>query len=146
MQQRQCELTPESLFCKALQAGDGNVSLYKIMAGECGEASVPPQIVSYAEEFAGLLEGTCSNQGYTHEDGTKYIQVPVIGDIKISLYSKASLSAGATGVTLYKIEYGECGEATIDQEYEKYAEEFAGLTEGNCSAQGYTVVDGTKDM
>ena len=114
------------------------------MAGECGEASVPPQIASYAEEFAGLVEGNCANEGYTHEDGKKDIQVPVLGDIEVALYSKTSYSA--TGVTLFKIEYGECGEATIAQAYEKYAEEFAGLSEGNCKAQGYTVVDGTKDM
>ena len=72
-QQAQCRINPDSLFCKALEDQSGNVTLYKIMAGECGEASVPPQMAAIAEEFAGLVEGNCSNEGYTHVDGSKDI-------------------------------------------------------------------------
>ena len=126
-----CHNTPDSLYCKALKDQSGNVSLYKIVSGECGQADVPPNYAPYAIEFAGLTKGTCSNEGYTHDDGSKTMDVPVIGEVTIALYSKAS-SLGETDVTLYKIAEGECGEATIDATYEKYAEEFAGLSEGNC--------------
>ena len=81
-----------------------------------------------------MTEGTCTAQGYSELVGHKNLNVPVLGDIDISLYSKSSPSLLATGVTLYKIAEGECGEATIPSAYEKYAEEFAGLTEGSCKA------------
>ena len=92
-----------------------------------------------------MSEGTCAHAGYTYLDGHKNINVPVLGDIDIALYSKSGgLLAG--DVTLYKIVEGECGEATVNSAYEKYAEEFAGLSEGSCKTEGYTVLDGTKDM
>ena len=113
------------------------------MAGECGQASVPPSIAPYAEEFAGLTKGTCSSQGYTQADGSKTIQVPVIGDISIALYSKALLNEN---VPLYSITAGECGEVSIPSAYEKFVEKWGALTEGTCASQDYTVVEeGTKD-
>merc|ERR1712166_782308 len=48
--------------------------------------------------------------------------------------------------SLYKISGGECGQATLDSEYASYAEKFAGLTEGTCAAQGYTVGDGAQTL
>jgi len=48
--------------------------------------------------------------------------------------------------TLYKISGGECGQATLDSKYASYAEKFAGLTEGTCAAQGYTVGDGAQTL
>merc|ERR1711871_1213892 len=48
--------------------------------------------------------------------------------------------------TLYKIADGECGQSTLDCKYSKAAVAFAGLKAGNCSAQGYTVSDGTQTL
>merc|ERR1712166_676234 len=48
--------------------------------------------------------------------------------------------------SLYKISGGDCGQATLDSEYASYAEKFAGLTEGTCAAQGYTVGDGAQTL
>jgi hypothetical protein len=115
------------------------------MEGECGQATIPVEYESYAEEFAGLSKGECSDHGYTQADGSKNIQVPVIGDITIALFSKSSeLKAGS--VDLYKIMAGECGQASVPTGYAQYAEEFAGLEKGDCSDNGYTLADGSKTI
>jgi lipocalin len=51
--------------------------------------------------------------------------------------------ASSADVTLYKISSTGCGEATLDAKYESAAISFAGLKEGTCASQGYTVDDGT---
>ena len=66
------------------------MTLYKITHGECGEATINSAYEKEAEEFAGLSEGSCKDQGFTVLDGTKEMQVPFIGDVKVSLYSQAS--------------------------------------------------------
>jgi len=48
--------------------------------------------------------------------------------------------------TLYKISGSECGQATLDAKYASYAKKFAGLSEGTCASQGYTVADGTTPL
>jgi hypothetical protein len=52
----------------------------------------------------------------------------------------------ASDVTLYKISGSECGQATLDSKYASYAIKFAGLKEGTCADQGYTVADGTQSL
>merc|ERR1719502_213688 len=49
-------------------------------------------------------------------------------------------------VTLYKTSGSECGQATLDAKYATYAEKFAGLKEGTCTSQGFTVSDGSQTM
>ena len=59
------------------------------MGLECGETLVATQYAHYAIEFAKLSIGACSDVGYEHKDGHKSLNVPVLGDIDITLYSKA---------------------------------------------------------
>ena len=136
-----CNMHP-SLFCEGL--ADTPVDLYKISNGECGQAEIAAKYEKPAETFAGLKEETCASVGYTHADGTKDLNVPVIGDIKISLFTKPSVQD--TNVDLYKIANGECGQATLPSKYEKPAEDYAGLSEGTCASVGYTHADGTTDI
>jgi hypothetical protein len=58
----------------------------------------------------------------------------------------ASAMKPGDDVTLYKITDGECGQATLDAKYAKYAEKFATLAEGTCAAQGYSEAAGSKTM
>jgi len=138
-------------FCEAQAAvtelADAQTTLYKISGGECGQATLDSKYASYAEKFAGLSEGTCAAQGYTVADGTQTLKVPVLGEITIAKFKKATVTELADAqTTLYKISGGECGQATLDSKYASYAEKFAGLTEGTCAAQGYTVADGTQTL
>jgi len=80
------------------------------------------------------------------DEGTTVEQVPVIGSVTVHKYSKAAeIETVAVGsdVTLYKISGDECGESTLDAKYESAAISFAGLKEGTCASQGYTVDEGT---
>ena len=56
-----------------------------------------------------MTEGKCTDHGYTVLDGHKNLNVPVLGDIDISLYSKSSTSLTSGDVNIYKITLGECG-------------------------------------
>jgi len=74
------------------------VTLYKISDGSCGQATLEKTYEKYAEAFAGLTEGTCPDNGYTEEDGTQSLSVPVLGSITVSLYKKAAiLEVAASG-------------------------------------------------
>lgn len=155
---------------EAVVAPATDVTLYKIVGDECGQATLDEKYAKYAKTFAGLTEGTCASHSYADADGSETLSVPVLGKITISKFKKSTYSVAtetlhipvlgdltiravqtAVGspdndVTLYKISGGECGQATLDEKYAKYAKAFAGLADGNCASQGYTVVDGTQSL
>merc|ERR1712028_171378 len=57
----------------------------------------------------GLADGTCADQGYTVQTGTKTKHYPVIGDIVIATYEKASLGVEGGVVT---ITWEDCGDSS----------------------------------
>merc|ERR1712195_406028 len=85
-------------FCQAqatvteLAGNETQTTLYKISSGECGQATLDSKYASYAEKFAGLSEGSCTAQGYTVADGTQTLKVPVLGDITIAKFKKATVT------------------------------------------------------
>lgn len=48
--------------------------------------------------------------------------------------------------TLYKIDGDECGQSTLDCKFSSPAKKFAGLSDGDCASQGYTVAAGTQTL
>ena len=75
----------------ALAAANDVVSLYQVEFGICAEVDVANQLEASILEKAdkALTVGTCASAGYTKADGSKDINIPVVGDIKFSLYTKA---------------------------------------------------------
>lgn len=67
---------------------EGDVTLYKLSGGECGQATLEKKYESYAIRFAGLKEGTCKAEGYTIQDGSQTLQVPVLGEIAIAKFKR----------------------------------------------------------
>merc|ERR1711907_449239 len=67
--------------------------LYKVQGNECGQVTIDAKYAPEAEKYAGLKEGTCSSAGFTVADGTKSIKVPVLGNVNVSKFKKASLMA-----------------------------------------------------
>jgi len=63
------------------------------------------------EKYAQFADGTCASVGYTHVDGEKKMDLPVVGEVDVELFSKPADKVGEE-VTLYVIR-GECGEATV---------------------------------
>lgn len=76
----------------------------------------------------------------------KDINVPLIGDIEVSVFRKSSLKADADAISLYQVEYGVCAQATVEKKFEGLIEKMdAKLQEGTCASAGYTKDDGEKD-
>jgi len=154
-----------------LIAPNADTTLYKTSGDECGEATLDSKYASYAEKFAGLKEGTCASQGYTVADGSQTMKVPVLGDITIAKFKKATVDdiwamteaeeapccQGACKVAgqekYYSLASGihgdkHCGECCMDpKHYNLYHFFEKNLTkaEGNspCSGFGYQKYDST---
>merc|ERR1739845_238463 len=93
--------------------------------------------------MGGLQDGTCADQGYTHQTGTQTKTYPIIGDIVITTYSKGLASADTC--SLYQIADDQCGQSDLNCDYVKYAKAAEkGLQDGTCADQGYTVQTGTQ--
>merc|ERR550514_2582587 len=84
-----------SLFKKALAAEDA-CSIYdtSVADGTCGEAQLDCQYVAPAKAFRKTLQdGHCADAGYSVAAGSQTITVPVVGDITIALFKKATLES-----------------------------------------------------
>lgn len=65
----------------------------------------------------------------------------------VALVLGGGVSAEPQGtVTLFKIAAGECGQVGLDEKFGAIASKFAGLQEGTCADQGYTLAAGSKDI
>merc|ERR1712241_89325 len=96
-------------------------SLYQIADGSCGQSDLDCNYVQYAKlAEKGLLDGTCADQGYTHQTGTQTKTYPVIGDIVITTYDTGSFAVADT-CSLYQIADDSCGQSDLDCNYVKYA-------------------------
>lgn len=109
-----------------------DVTLYEINYFEsnswCSELSINQRLESEIEKHVHMKAGNCNDQGYTVMDGQQEKKIPIIGDVKLTNYSQPKPTTnGPKEATLFRIEHGECGQAKINSEYEKYVEKFAGL-------------------
>merc|ERR1719498_1536842 len=79
-------------FEKPSLAVEDTCFLYEISGSTCGQSSLDCKYSSYAKAFQkGLQDGKCADQGFTTQTGTKTLHVPIIGDITVTEYSKASM-------------------------------------------------------
>jgi hypothetical protein len=66
-------------------------SLYQIADGSCGQSDLNCDYVKYAKAAEkGLQDGTCADQGYTHQTGTQTKTYPIIGEIVITTYDQGA--------------------------------------------------------
>jgi len=138
----------KALANASARASSATVTLYRIVNGKCGQATLDEKYVPYAASFAGMAPGRCIEHGYALAGG---LEATSLGGITIELFAaeparEAPLGKAEEMVTLYKLANGECGQATLDKRFESYAVSFAGLKEGLCSAQGYSVAAGSKEL
>lgn len=61
------------------------------------------------------------------------MKVPIIGEIKVDLYSKPAKKYTATEATVFRVALGECGEATVPTFAENWLEKYANMAEGTCA-------------
>lgn len=132
------------------------ITLYKTVNGDCGQATLDKRFEGPAEAFAGLKEGLCKDFGYTEPSGSQSLTVPVLGKITIELYKKPgdltvaealmfSFKVLTTDTTsLYLLQNGVCSEATVDRKFKDLVALPLNLKEGTCKAQGYEVFKGSQ--
>lgn len=68
-----CTVFAPSLGALADDEDESNTTLHIVdypVQGKCGEAQVPEKGVFFAKTFGGLVEGSCSADGYTSDEGT----------------------------------------------------------------------------
>jgi len=141
-------------------------SLYAIEGPLCGQSDLDCKFASYAKAFMKkLMAGTCASQGYTVVNSTTTKSVPIIGDIKITEYTKPPAvtleaepccqhmckdPAEAKYYSLAKSLLGtrHCGECCMDpRQYPLYHHFEANLTKADndspCKTFGYTKYDST---
>merc|ERR1712113_751583 len=83
-------------YSKGFAAAD-TCSLYQIADDECGQSDLNCAYVKYARAAEkGLQDGTCADQGYTHQTGTQTKTYPIIGDITVTTYDQGFAAAADT--------------------------------------------------
>merc|ERR1712176_1022684 len=111
-------------YSKTAMMVEDTCSLYEISGATCGQSDLDCKYSQYAKEFQkGLKDGKCADQGYTKQTGTKTLQVPVIGDITVTEYSKPSVMVQDT-CSLYEVSVSTCGQSDLDCKYTTYSKDF----------------------
>merc|ERR1711957_254807 len=93
-----------------------------------------------------LLDGTCASKGYTVKGSTTTKSYPIVGNIVITKYTKASevVEEALDTCSLYGIAGDACEQSDIDCKYTKYAKlAEKSLKDGTCASKGYTVKGST---
>merc|ERR1711865_140609 len=137
------------------------LTVFAAVNNECDQLTIDtgPAVESWIAGF--LEEGTCANAGYAVAAGSELLHVPVLGKITVSKFRKevsqsaddvrpssnSTLRSPLGNYTLYSIQgepTSECAQAAMGSISAIIAREFAGLQDGTCASQGYTVADGTE--
>lgn len=75
-----------SFIGKVLLGGD--VTVYKLDNGMCGELQLNSYIASFAEKFGGVTEGNCKDINYTIFDHNETVSVGPFGNFEVKIYRK----------------------------------------------------------
>jgi hypothetical protein len=118
--------------------------LYEIKDGTCGQSDLDCTYTGPAKAFRRtLLDGACSDHGYTVKTGEQTMKVPVIGDIKVTTYSQGAVLESGETCSLYEIKDDTCGQSDLDCAYTTPAKTFRKtLNDGTCAEHGFTVKTG----
>jgi len=118
--------------------------------GDCGEADLPTVDVAMAQAVdKNLVVGHCADKSFTVADGTETKQVPVLGNLTIRKFKKASIERFADTTTVYTLEQvektGDCGEVDIPTAAVGLAQGAdKNLVVGHCADKSFTVADGAE--
>lgn len=127
---------------------------YKLDGGTCGELCLSSTIAPFAEKFGGVTKGSCKDQGYTNLDHEETVSMGPFGEATVEIYTKVATKSafnldldaliptvGDDCTVEYKIDGETCGELCLSSTIAPFAEQFGGVTKGNCKDQGYTTLD-----
>lgn len=66
----------------------GNVTVYKIDNGMCGEIQMSANIATFAVKFGGVKYGNCKDIGYTVFDHKENVSVGPFGNYEVNIFRK----------------------------------------------------------
>jgi len=65
--------------------------MYKVVNGECAQTTIDRKFQNMTMVLAGLLPGSCAAEGFTEAEGSRELNVPLLGQVTLELYEKADL-------------------------------------------------------
>merc|ERR1712232_794610 len=136
----------------------GTTTLRKVAAGICGQMTLRDEDTAMLGPLH-LEHGTCADLGYTETMDSQLLPGPGVlegkeillfrksGDIDLIDGFRLAFNALALEtVTLYKVMGHVCSEASVDKKIKQAVSLVGGLSEGSCSAHGYTMPAGSQSL
>eukprot|EP00931_Biecheleriopsis_adriatica_P067405 TRINITY_DN41554_c0_g1_i1.p1 TRINITY_DN41554_c0_g1~~TRINITY_DN41554_c0_g1_i1.p1 ORF type:complete len:384 (-),score=107.56 TRINITY_DN41554_c0_g1_i1:39-1034(-) len=65
--------------------------MHKIFGLECGQVNFDESMASWASDLAGLQEGSCESSGYTESKGSREVELPLVGLVRMEVFRKPDL-------------------------------------------------------
>ncbi|CAE7337006.1 unnamed protein product [Symbiodinium pilosum] len=69
-------------------AEEARVDMHKLVGIECGQVRLAASHVDWAQELAGLEEGSCESLGFTESRGTREVSIPLVGQLGLGIFRK----------------------------------------------------------
>ncbi|CAE7258632.1 unnamed protein product [Symbiodinium natans] len=71
-----------------VEEGQPFAEMHKLVGIECGQVRLAASQADWAQELAGLQEGSCESLGFTESRGTREITLPWIGSLGLGIFRK----------------------------------------------------------
>jgi len=130
-----------------VEVGDDCTVEYKIDGETCGELCLSSTVAPFAEKFGGVTKGNFKDLGYSKLDHTEQVNMGPFGSADVNVYTKDEVLKFVHDAILgdctieYKIDGETCGELCLSSTVAPFAEQFGGVTKGNCADQGFSTFD-----
>lgn len=79
---------PAVLAATADEEGQPFVDMHRLVGIECGQVRLAASQADWAQELAGLQEGSCESLGFTESRGNREVTLPLIGSLGLGIFRK----------------------------------------------------------
>lgn len=152
-----------SILSTIFSLGDSSdcVQLYKLEENTCGQVCLSSYIAPFAQKFGGVTPGSCSALGFSTFKSTQKVSMGPFGEVSVEIYVKASaflssftsffseisgLNLSDECTNLFRVVGDTCGQVCLPANLVELAEKLQGVTLGECSLNGYTVLKYTQTL
>jgi len=79
-------ITTIALLACASAAHQKDTTFFAMIGGRCGQVTMPDNMAVHLTAL--LKTGTCTDKGFTVQQGTEVLPIPTLGDVTLSLYHR----------------------------------------------------------
>merc|ERR1711998_100187 len=79
-------ITTIALLAGASAAHQKDTTFFTMIGGRCGQVTMPDDMAVHLTAL--LKTGTCTDKGFTVQQGTEVLPIPTLGDVTLSLYHR----------------------------------------------------------